>query len=157
MAVTAGPSRRTVEFVFAAALIAVAGAVFVLSADYPAESAAFPRVLAVLLALCAVLVAARQLRHRDEAGAQPFFLHLPRFLITLVALVAYVVAIDVTGYLLPSFALAVALPFVLGYRRLALTVPIAVGTLVLIVLVFNVALERPMPPDVLMHLWESVR
>src|SRR5690606_10950957 len=103
VAVTAGPSRRTVEFVFAAALIAIAGAVFVLSADCPAESAAFPRVLAVLLALCAVLVAARQLRHRDEAGAQPFFLHLPRFLIPLVALVAYVVAIDVTGYLLPSF------------------------------------------------------
>lgn len=157
MAVTAGPSRRIVEIVFAAALIAVAGAVFVLSADYPAGSAAFPRVLAALLALCAVVVTVRQLRHGAEADGQPFFVHLPRFLLAVVILMAYVAAIGVAGYLLPSFALAVGLPFVLGYRRLALTVPLALGTLAAIVLIFNVVLERPLPPDVLMHLWETVR
>jgi putative tricarboxylic transport membrane protein len=53
-------------------------------------------------------------------------------------------------------AFAIGLPFVLGYREWHLLVPVVLGTLAVILLIFRVILERPLPPDLLNFLLEAL-
>ena len=152
-------SRGTAELAFAAALMAAAGAVGWVASGYPAESAAFPQVLAGLLAVLAALIFVRELarRRRGAALAGSLFIHPGRFAAGTAALVAYVAAVEWFGYLVPSFALGTLLPLVAGYRRLGMSAAATLAALVFIVAVFVVLLERPLPPDLLGPFIERLR
>jgi hypothetical protein len=156
MAVKSALTRRQAEITFAAALTAAASAIFIEAGKFPPDSAGYPRSLAVLLGIGALLIIVREVMRPRESGAQPFFDHPIRFVVGVSFLLAYVVMINLFGYLLPSVAFAVGLPVVLGYREWRLLLPVVLGTLAVILLVFRVILERPLPPDLLNVLLEAL-
>ena len=156
MAVKTILTRRQAEITIAAALIAAASAIFIEAGKFPAESAGYPRTLAVMLGIGALMIIIREVLRPGESGAKPFFDHPIRFVVGFGFLFAYVVMIDLLGYLLPSVIFAVGLPFVLGYRNWRLLIPVVLGTLTVILLVFRVILERPLPPDLLNFMLEAL-
>lgn len=152
------PSSRQADLGFAVLLIGAAIGAFAKAGGYPGASGAYPKVLAVLLAIGGALVALRSLRQgaRADDGTR-LFLHPGRFVLGVAALVAYVIGIDLLGYLLPSLILGVTVPLLLGYRNLPLILSVTLGTIVFIVIVFFILLARPLPPDVLDPLLEVLR
>jgi predicted neutral ceramidase superfamily lipid hydrolase len=156
VALSFNPTRKQAEIGFATALIAVAAWGFVEAGAYPMQSAGYPRVLCVVLAVTSALVILRAVfQPRNETG-QKLLDHPGRFLLGFATLLIYVVAIDFFGYVLPSLLVGIGLPVLLGYRNLRLVVPVVVSTIVVILLVFAGILERPLPPDILDFLLEAV-
>lgn len=149
MAVSTNPSRRHAEVGFAAVLIAVAGWAYVTGLSYPDQSGAYPRVLAVLLGIGAIIMVARTLLRAPEVDEPRLLDHPGRFVLGFGMIFLYIVAIDLIGYIVPSIAFAVTVPVLLGYRNWKLMLPVVFGTIVFIYLVFVVMLERPLPPDIL--------
>lgn len=148
MALNINPTRRSAEMGFAVALLAAAVGAFLLAEGYPDASGAYPRTLSVLLGIGAALVMLRTARSTTSDRTR-LFDNAPRFVLGFVALAVYIVAIDLLGYILPSFVFGVGLPMLLGYRNLRLLVPVVLGVIAFVLLVFVAALERPLPPDVL--------
>jgi putative tricarboxylic transport membrane protein len=157
VALNANPSGKQADIGFAAILIAMAAWAAAEAGNYPGASGVYPQVLAALLAIGAALVILRRLKSVENEGEPRLFLHTGRFMLGLAMLVAYVVAIGFLGYLLPSLAVGLIVPRLLGYRNLKLTAAVTVGTLMFIVVVFHLILGRPMPPDVLNPLLEALR
>ncbi|MGE0279900.1 MAG: tripartite tricarboxylate transporter TctB family protein [Rhizobiaceae bacterium] len=157
MALNANPTSKQADIGFAAVLIAVAAWAVSEAGSYPGASGVYPQVLAILLAIGAALVILRRLKAAEIEGEPRLFLHTGRFLLGLAMLVAYVVAIGLLGYLLPSLAVGLIVPWLLGYRNLKLTAAVTTGTLLFIVVVFHLILGRPMPPDVLDMLLGALR
>ncbi|MGB6243052.1 MAG: tripartite tricarboxylate transporter TctB family protein [Castellaniella sp.] len=157
MALNTNPSGKQADLGFAAILLVVAVWVIARTSDYPGASGTYPRVLAILLAIGAALVIVRRLRTAEQADEPRLFLHAGRFALGLAAIIAYVAAISLVGYLLPSLAIGVVLPWCLGYRKISLSLSVTLGTIVFIVLVFYTILGRPMPPDLLNPILEMVR
>jgi hypothetical protein len=157
MALNVNPSGKQADIGFAAILIAVAIWGFVEAGSYLGTSGGYPQVLAVLLAVGSALVILRRVLTPEKEGEPRLFIHAGRFFLGLAVIVAYVVAIDLVGYLLPSLAVGIAVPLLLGYRNLALTVAVTVGTVIFIVIVFHLLLGRPLPPDILIRMLEAVR
>lgn len=147
MALSANPSGKQSDIGFAAVLIAGSVWAYVEAGSYDGFSGTYPRVLAVMLAIVAALVIVRRLAQPAAADEPRLFIDTGRFLLAAAVLVAYIASINLVGYLLPSLAVGVIVPLLLGYRNLRLSFAVTVGTLIFIVAVFYVALARPLPPD----------
>lgn len=156
MALSINPTRKQAEIGFAAALIAVAAWAFVEAGAYPAQSAGYPRVLCVILGATSALVILRAMLLPPADGSQRLLNHPGRFLLGFAALLVYVVAVDLLGFVVPSMIVGIGLPVLLGYRNLRLLVPVVVCTIAVILLVFAGLLERPLPPDILDFFLEAV-
>lgn len=154
MEVSGARTRSLAEIAFAAALFAAAGAVIWTARDYPAESAAYPQVLGVALALGALAIAAREIwcSRRGHATPGTFAIHGGRLLLGMAALFVYILGVATIGFVLPSLALGVLLPAVVGFRRHWVSILTVAVSLAAILLIFVVALERPIPPDILSEL-----
>lgn len=152
-------SRSLAEIVFATILIAGAVGVIVAASGYPGESATYPVVIGAGLAGLGCWVLLRELLRRRQVHATPgsFVEHGPRLAIGLVALVLYFLAVSQIGFILPSIALGVLLPASVGFRRWGLSLGVAVVSVVAILLIFVLALERPIPPDILSPLGRFFR
>jgi hypothetical protein len=157
MALNANPSGKQADIGFATVLIAVAVWAAAEAGNYPGSSGVYPQVLAVLLAIGAALVILRRLMTAEKEGQSRLFLHTGRFVLGLATLVAYVVAVGLVGYLLPSLAVGIVVPLLLGYRNLQLTLAVTLGTILFIVIVFHMILGRPLPPDILSPLLGALR
>nr|WP_246787957.1 tripartite tricarboxylate transporter TctB family protein [Agrobacterium sp. AGB01] len=142
-------SRRHAELGFAAALVAAAGFLFLQAADYPGVTGSYPRTLSVLLGIGGLLTVVRTLRQLNPDDNQPLFERPGRVYLGAVAVLFYVAAVSYIGYLIPSLILGIALPYALGYRTLRHSALVVTATLAFIVLVFVVALQRPIPRDLL--------
>lgn len=142
-------SRRHAELGFAAALVAVAGFLFHQAADYPGVTGSYPRTLSVLLGIGGALMVVRTLLQRRTEDDEPLFERPGRIYLGAGVLLLYIVAVSWIGYLIPSLILGVALPYILGYRNLRHSALIVTATLAFIVMVFVVALQRPIPRDLL--------
>ncbi|MCU4179845.1 tripartite tricarboxylate transporter TctB family protein [Bosea sp. BH3] len=156
---SAPTSRSLAEIVFAILLIAGAAAVIFTASGYPGESATYPVVIGAALAGLGCWVLVREVLRRLQGHATPgsFAEHAPRLAIGLVALVLYVLAVSLVGFILPSVALGVLLPASVGFRRWGLSFVVAVISVVSILLIFVLALERPIPPDILSPLGRLFR
>lgn len=152
-----GPSWRQGEIGFAVVLIVVAIMTFAAAANYPGMSGNYPRTLSVFLGIGSALVLLRALLRPGAMAGVPFFIHLPRALLGFVALAIYIGAISVMGYLIPSLVLGILLPMLLSYRNLRLAALVTLGTIIFIVVVFFLILERPLPPDLLQPVLEALR
>jgi hypothetical protein len=157
MALNANPSGKHADIGFATVLIAAAVWAVAEAGNYPGSSGFYPQVLAVLLAIGAALVVLRRLFTAEKEGEPRLFLHAGRFILGLAMLVAYVVTVGLVGYLLPSLAVGIVVPLLLGYRNLPLAISVTLGTILFIVIVFHMVLGRPMPPDILSPLLEALR
>ncbi|MBM3364605.1 MAG: tripartite tricarboxylate transporter TctB family protein [Betaproteobacteria bacterium] len=116
--------------------------------------AVFPKALAALLALCAVLLI---LRGRQATTEQAWVqlgawlqspLHRRNFLITLACLVFYVLASDFLGFLLCGIAILSVMFYALAVRPSRIA-PLAVGLTLLIHTLFYKGLRVPLPWGVL--------
>ena len=122
---------------------------------------AFPGLLAVLLAGCAIALIMRGLRQRaasaGDAGAAWYTPgkwlrsphHLTNFLLTVGVLLFYIIASDKLGFILCGIALLGALFWKLKVRP-ALIAPIAIFTTLLIHAIFYKGLRVPLPWGVLL-------
>lgn len=146
--------RRPAEIGFAALLVAAAGAAYAAAGSYPGAAGLWPRVLSVALAALSVGVILRALARGPAAAEAPgLFDHPGRALLGFATLGAYVLGIDWLGYTLASLVFGIGLPLLLGYRDWRLLLPVVIGTLAFILLVFRFLLERPLPPDLLLGLF----
>lgn len=111
---------------------------------------AFPGLLAVLLAVCAVILIVNGLRERaGDAWVTPgewlrSRRHVGNFLLTVGALLFYILLADKLGFILCGSALLGALFWKLRVRP-ALILPIALGATLLIHLIFYKGLRVPLP------------
>ena len=156
---SAPSSRSLAEVVFAATLIAGAIGVIVTASGYPGESATYPLVIGAALAGLGCWILLREIlrRRQGHAMAGSFAEHGPRLAIGLATLVLYVFAVSRIGFILPSVALGVLLPASVGFRRWGLSFVVAAVSVVAILLIFVLALERPIPPDILSPLGRLFR
>jgi hypothetical protein len=156
---SASGSRSHAEIAFAAVLIAGAIGTIVTASSYPGDSATYPVVIGVGMASLASWILLRELLRRRQSRATPgsFAEHGPRLAIGLAALVFYVFAVSQIGFILPSIALGILLPASVGFRRWGLSLGVAVVSVTAILLIFVLALERPIPPDILSPLGRFFR
>jgi len=152
-------SRSAAELVVAAMLVAASAGAVAMASAYPGESAAYPIAIAAGVGGLGIWIGLRELlaRRREQATPGSFAEHGPRLLIGLVALVIYFAAVSLIGFILPSLVLGVALPAAVGFKRWRLSAVVAAISVVSILLIFVLALERPIPPDILSPLREWLR
>ena len=129
--------------------------------EFPGQKigpSAFPGLLAALLAVCSVALIWRGWRERRQQGfiAVGAWLYSPRhvrnFLVTVGALVFYVLAAGKLGFLVCGVIILLSL-FLTLRVRLALAIPIAFVLPVVIHLIFYKMLRVPLPWGVLPILW----
>mgnify|MGYP003345840018 CR=1 FL=1 len=119
--------------------------------------AAFPGLLAGLLALCAVLLMLKGLRSREP---QPWVVlgewmrsgyHLRNFAITVGCLLFYILASDALGFLICAVTVLMVMFWALQVRG-RLIVPLAIGITLLIHTIFYKGLRVPLPWGVMLPL-----
>jgi putative tricarboxylic transport membrane protein len=146
-----------------AALLALALAILFTIQSYPTipgqniGPAAFPGLLASLLAVCSVLLIIKGLRNKEhkawiELGdwMQSRF-HARNFVITIACLVYYIVLSDKLGFLICASTILMAMFWALEVKKTWI-VPIAVLVTLVIHTVFYKGLRVPLPWGVLMPL-----
>ncbi len=148
------------DAVSGAALLALAIAILVNVRTFPAipgqnvGPAVFPAVLAVLLAICAVLLIAKGLaasKHQAWIVAGDWIRSAPHrrnFFITTGCLVFYILASETLGFLVCGTALLAVMFWALAVRR-ALIMPLAVLITLVIHTMFYKGLRVPLPWGVL--------
>ena len=148
------------DAVSGAGLLALAIAILVDIRTYPVipgqsiGPGVFPGLLAILLAICAVLLILKGLNAaKDEPWLaigdwmrSPY--HLRNFAITTGSLVFYIFASDVLGFLVCGVAILAVMFWALSVRR-ALILPLAVLITLVIHTVFYKGLRVPLPWGVL--------
>ena len=119
--------------------------------DYTGASGNYPMVLGLLLALTGAIVAFRAIR--SQSTTERILIDAPVKLYTAVAVgVAYVALVVPLGFYTASFLLMLALPFALGFRRLAYALTVGAVFTAIVYLVFSVFLERPLPRELIFSL-----
>lgn len=148
---SAGGTRSLAEIGFAIALVVVSAAVVATASTYPAESAAYPVIIGIGMAVLGCWIGLREILRRRQDNPLPggFAEHAPRLAIGVAALVVYFAAVSLIGFILPSLALCVLLPAAAGFKRWGLSAIVAVVCVVSILMIFVYALGRPIPPDIL--------
>ena len=151
------------DAVSGAALLALAIAILVNVSGFPAipgqsiGPGVFPGLLAVLLAICAVLLILKGLaatRHEawiESGDWMKSAVHLRNFIITIGCLVFYIFASEVIGFLLCGVIILSSMFWALAVRR-GLIVPLAVLITLVIHSVFYKGLRVPLPWGVLQPL-----
>lgn len=146
-----------------AALLALALAILFTIQSYPTipgqniGPAAFPGLLASLLAVCSVLLIIKGLRNKEKQAwialgdwMQSRF-HARNFVITIACLVYYIVLSDKLGFLICASTILIAMFWALEVKKTWI-VPIAVLVTLVIHTVFYKGLRVPLPWGVLMPL-----
>ena len=146
-----------------AALLALALAILFTIQSYPTipgqniGPAAFPGLLASLLAVCSVLLIIKGLRNKEQQAwialgdwMQSSF-HARNFVITIACLVYYIVLSDKLGFLICASTILIAMFWALEVKKTWI-VPIAVLVTLVIHTVFYKGLRVPLPWGVLMPL-----
>ncbi len=138
---------RKADFWLSLALLMLSALVFQMASGFDEMPSRFPKLLAVVFAALAIMLATSALLRKE--GESPEFLAALRGfdkpLILVVGMVVYVRIVDILGYSIPSVLLFVFVGWMLGYRkhvRLAVTGLVAV---LIVYTVFNLALGVPLP------------
>ncbi len=151
------------DAVSGAALLALALAILFNVSSYPAipgqsvGPAVFPAVLAVLLAICAVLLIIKGMAVSKEQAwvtlgdwmKSPY--HLRNFVVTIACLGFYLIASESLGFLVCGAVILAAMFWALSVRR-ALILPLAVLITLVIHTVFYKGLRVPLPWGVMLPL-----
>jgi putative tricarboxylic transport membrane protein len=146
------------DTVWGAALLALALAVLWNIQSFPRipgqniGPGAFPGLLAVILAACALALIVRGVRHGADHISLGLWLrsagHVGNFVLTAGVLLFYIVAADTLGFIVCAVLIMLALFLKLGVKT-ALAAPIAVMTAFVIHLIFYKMLRVTLPWGVL--------
>jgi hypothetical protein len=144
------PTRKTAEIAFAAVLVAAAGWICFEAQAFPQQSGYYPQALGAMLAVSGLIMLIRTaMSHSD--GSRLMY-HPGRCFTGFLIVFLYLFAVSYLGYIIPSIILSISVPALLGYRNWRILLPVALGTVFSIYIIFGVLLERPMPPDILLGL-----
>jgi len=152
-------SRSAAEIGFAILLTFAAVGVATVAWSYPLESAVFPLTIAAALGLFGAWIGVRETLRRQQGRPTrgTFVAHGRRFAVGVAAIVLYIAVVSAVGFIVPSLIVGVALPAAVGFRRYALSLAVAATCVLMILVIFVFALERPLPPDILAPLWSLLR
>jgi hypothetical protein len=138
-------TKHMVERIFAMAALAGLAALLPGLVALPRESAGFPlAIVGVMAAMAAILV----VRSWRGAGEQtPFFDHPRRFIVALVAVMAYTAVLPKLGFFTSTVLLGLLFPPLFGYRDWRVILPTILIFLSLIWVVFVRFFQRPLPTE----------
>jgi len=140
------------DILTALGVFAFAVAVIVNARGYSEESRFFPQLVAGALALLAIMMFVRTLqsRARTPENGDAMFEAPWRMLLVVVLTAIYFTAFSVVGFTLASVIFIPLSAWLFGYRKLWVTVPVAVAFVVGLIALFNGILGLPMPPDLVL-------
>jgi putative tricarboxylic transport membrane protein len=133
-------------------VLALAVAVYVIAEGYSVEARFFPQLIAGVLALLALAMLLRTLL-RWRAGEKDEFamFETPWRMLGIVVLTAlYFAALSSIGFTLASLVFIPLTAWLFGYRKLHVTVPLALAFVVALIGLLNGILGLPMPPDIIL-------
>jgi hypothetical protein len=139
-------------------ILALAVAVFIASGEFNFKSSIFPRMIAVVMGFCALLMFLRTFSFRRDVPApvasdpnvdEPFFRNVPHFLIFFVGMVLYLLGIEYLGYFTATGLLVIAMSLALGFRQYLTLGLTLVLFMALVYGVFILIFERPLPRGIL--------
>lgn len=104
----------------------------------------FPLICSVIQLITAIYLLIKTLLKR-ETTVKLDGLDAKKTLLTVVALVIYVLVLDRIGYCISTFLLVVFIIWFLGYRNWKVTLPCAALTVAATFLIFDVLLNVPLP------------
>ncbi|MCO4312411.1 tripartite tricarboxylate transporter TctB family protein [Pectobacterium versatile] len=150
MALTLNPTRHHTELIFAALWVVIASGMFIEAGKYTSTSAAFPRALAVLLAVSGLTLIIKACWHRPkEEGTLIRLLHAPlRVIMGFAMVTAYILLTNHVGYIAASLLFGITLPLLAGYRQWWRILATVGATIVFIIVVFRILLARQLPEGV---------
>jgi putative tricarboxylic transport membrane protein len=140
------------DLLTALGVLAFAIAVFFVAEGYTVEARFFPQLIAGVLVLLAVAMLLRTLL-RWRAGAKEDFtmFEAPWRVLGVVVLSAlYFGALSLVGFTLASLVFIPLTAWLFGYRKLHVTVPLALSFVVALIGLLNGILGLPMPPDIIL-------
>jgi hypothetical protein len=140
------------DLLTALGVLAFAIAVFVVANDYTAEARFFPQLIAGVLALLSIAMLARTaLRRRAGTGEEYAMFEAPGRILGIVVISAlYFVALSRVGLTLSSVVFIPLVAWLFGYRKLHVTVPLALSFVVALIGLLSGVLGLPMPPDIIL-------
>lgn len=135
------------------ALLLVFGAVFAGSFLYPPDARLFPLMVSgagLALVLVMTLAGERSSGHGTHSDVDPVPRErLPRLALAVLSAPAFCLLVWLIGFYLASIATLILLPFLLGYHRWLIIVPVAAAILVSLMLVFSYAMDMSLPEGLL--------
>ncbi|WP_168195914.1 tripartite tricarboxylate transporter TctB family protein [Nissabacter sp. SGAir0207] len=157
MALSRAAGRRPAEILCAVLWLLIAAYVWQTAASFNPTSASFPRALALLLGLFGLVQLARQFigGTAAEEGAAPLFARPWRLAFSFLLVFGYLLLMNTIGYIAASLLFGLLVPALAGFGRWRFSLAVVVGTLVFIVLVFHVLLQRPLPAGLIEHWLEA--
>ena len=141
----------------AAALLALAGYIFLAAASLPfgtmrvPQTAFFPRTLAVLLGIMSLILLARALAGREALGGgekietQGWI----RIVVTLMTLAGFALVLERLGFLLTTFLLMISLLRAIEAQKWRKVVVVALATALISYAIFSWLLGVPLPAGLL--------
>lgn len=131
-------------------LLAVFAGVYIGSQSYPPDARLFPTIVSALGAVLIVVVMATERISQRGGGTRSDVAPVardqyPRLTLALLSAPVYCLLVWLTGFYVSTLATLVIFPILMGYRRILVVIPVALGVLVAIWLVFSVAMEMELP------------
>ena len=135
-------------------------ATFLHSGNFRSDGGVFPRLIAIVGAIAALVVLANALldlrrRRASSSESQPGTLSLADQVVAYVGPAVYGLLLYVTGFWFASVVCLPALMIYLGERRWLLMLMITVGTMLSIYVVFTFAFSIRMPEGLLLEWWRD--
>jgi putative tricarboxylic transport membrane protein len=141
----------------AAVLLALAGYIFLAAGTLPfgtmrvPQTAFFPRTLAVLLGIMALILLARTLAGREalRGGEKIETQGWIRIAVTLMTLAGFALALERLGFLLTTFLLMISLLRAIEAQKWRKVVVVALATALISYAIFSLLLGVPLPAGLL--------
>lgn len=136
----------------ALSVLVLATAVFIFAQGYPDEAGFFPKLIAGVLALLSVAMIVRSLlRWKHGTGDDFVMFEAPWPMLGAVVITAlYFAVLSQVGFTLSSLVFIPLSAWLFGYRKLHVTVPLAIAFVVALIGLFSGVLGLPMPPDIIL-------
>lgn len=139
------------DIVFGLIFVGIGIGAALMAMSYKGASGIYPMVLGLVLTLLGATVTIKAMRRSTDQPRS--LIEAPDKLAT-AALIStiYVALVMPLGFYTASFALLMAMPLALGFRRVVYALTVALVFMSLVFLVFSVLLEKPLPRETLLSL-----
>ena len=143
-------SRKMINHEMVAGLVIFAGSVagFVHTFTMYPEAAMFPRFILGFMGLLSIyLVVKNYLATQDETESGRFFIHLPRLLLIIFFMLAYIFLASSLGYYTSTLIFLPVTAYALGFRNPVYLAITTAAYLLFVFLVFNLLFSLPFPAE----------
>jgi hypothetical protein len=125
---------------------------FFTAQEFPDASGIFPQMVTVLaIFLTAILVIKSSMKAGTVPERDPFFIHIPRFVISCSMMLAYLFSINFVGYFTSTAVFIPALAYMLSYKNFKASLYLSVGFVAAIYVIFVVIFKTTLPPELILQ------